>query len=60
MSAQIKTLQDYCDYVDSSTRKKHIGSNLLEQNQFIALNIWVRNTAKKQSMYLKRNSTEEA
>jgi hypothetical protein len=49
-----KTLQAYCDDVESSTRKKHIGSNLLEQNQFIPLNIWVRlghdsNTAKKQS-----------
>jgi hypothetical protein len=52
-NAQIKTLQAYCDYVDSSTRK-HVGSNLLEQNQLIPLNIWVRlghdsNTAKKKS-----------
>jgi len=64
MNAQIKTLQAYCNYVDKSTRKKHIGSNLLEQNQFIPLNIWVRlghdsNAAKKQSS-LERNSTEEA
>ena len=31
----------YRDHIDSSTCKKHVASNLLEQNQIIPFNTWV-------------------
>ncbi|XP_023157628.1 uncharacterized protein [Zea mays] len=49
---------------DSSTHKKHVASDLLEQNQLTLLNIWVRlghdsNTASQEAKYLEGDSSKK-
>jgi hypothetical protein len=51
-------------YVHRSTHKKHVASDLLEQNQLTLLNIWVRlghdsNTISQEAKYLEGNSAKK-